>query len=94
MFFLASFRINLYFCSEYDAIIYVANWPSRRREVWQTLLKAGAREAKWADDVTAIDGVQTVSEADDDVWYSLSGQKVDNPSKGIFIHRGKKVVIK
>lgn len=29
---------------DYDAIIYVANWPVRRREVWQTLLKARAIE--------------------------------------------------
>lgn len=29
---------------DYDAIIYVANWPARRGEVWQTLLKARALE--------------------------------------------------
>ena len=29
---------------DYDAIIYVANWPVRRRDVWQTLLKARALE--------------------------------------------------
>lgn len=29
---------------DYDAIIYVANWPVRRREVWQILLKARAIE--------------------------------------------------
>ena len=29
---------------DYDAIIYVANWPKNRREVWQTLLKARALE--------------------------------------------------
>jgi predicted amidohydrolase len=29
---------------DYDAIIYVANWPLRRRDVWQTLLKARALE--------------------------------------------------
>lgn len=29
---------------DYDAIIYVANWPERRRDVWQTLLKARALE--------------------------------------------------
>ena len=29
---------------DYDAIIYVANWPDRRRDVWQTLLKARALE--------------------------------------------------
>ena len=29
---------------DYDAIIYVANWPQSRRDVWQTLLKARALE--------------------------------------------------
>jgi len=29
---------------DYDAMIYVANWPQKRREVWQTLLKARALE--------------------------------------------------
>ena len=31
-------------CGDYDAIIYVANWPASRRDVWQTLLKARALE--------------------------------------------------
>ena len=29
-----------------------------------------------------------------DVYYNIQGQPVDNPSKGIFIQNGKKVVIK
>lgn len=29
---------------DYDGIIYVANWPASRRDVWQTLLKARALE--------------------------------------------------
>jgi omega-amidase len=29
---------------DYDVLIYVANWPSRRRHAWQTLLKARAIE--------------------------------------------------
>lgn len=29
---------------DYDAIVYVANWPSSRREVWQTLVRARALE--------------------------------------------------
>ena len=29
---------------DYDAIIYVANWPKNRQDVWQTLLKARALE--------------------------------------------------
>ena len=30
--------------NDYDAIIYVANWPEGRRDVWDTLLKARALE--------------------------------------------------
>jgi predicted amidohydrolase len=30
--------------NDYDAMIYVANWPESRRDVWQTLLKARALE--------------------------------------------------
>ena len=29
---------------DYDLLIYVASWPDRRREAWQTLLKARAIE--------------------------------------------------
>jgi predicted amidohydrolase len=29
---------------DYDAVIYVANWPTSRLDVWQTLLKARALE--------------------------------------------------
>ena len=28
------------------------------------------------------------------LWHNLSGQRIDAPSKGIFIHNGKKVVLK
>ena len=29
---------------DYDVLVYIANWPSQRREVWNTLLKARALE--------------------------------------------------
>ncbi len=29
-----------------------------------------------------------------DVYYNLNGQRVDNPGKGLYIHNGKKVIIK
>ena len=38
----------------------------------------------------ATDGAETT----DDAYYNLNGQRVDNPQKGIFIHRGKKVILK
>ena len=32
--------------------------------------------------------------AEKDVYYNLQGQRVDNPSKGLYIKNGRKVVIK
>ena len=41
-------------------------------------------------------GISTVSvkKYDEGAWYTLNGQRVETPSKGVFIHNGKKVVIK
>ena len=39
--------------------------------------------------LTTDNGQQTT-----DNWYDLNGRRVENPTKGIFIHHGKKVVIK
>ena len=44
---------------------------------------------------TAIKSVFRSQASDDDnVWYNLNGQRVDTPSKGIYINKGVKVVIK
>ncbi len=44
------------------------------------------------------DGIQTIStntqSYDKDAWYTLQGVRVDNPTKGVYIHNNKKVVIK
>ena len=45
------------------------------------------------------DGTTGISEAqqrvgEQDVWYNLQGQRVDNPSKGLYIRNGKKVIVK
>ena len=45
------------------------------------------------DETTGI----TTTEAEnavDDVYYNLNGQRVLNPQHGVFIHRGRKVIIK
>lgn len=49
----------------------------------------------WDDEseTTGISDVETAVKADNN-FYTLTGVKVANPSKGIFIHNGKKVVIK
>ncbi len=50
----------------------------------------------WDDDtVTGLDGIPTDDRRyGDGITYNLQGQKVDNPTRGIYIINGKKVVIK
>lgn len=46
----------------------------------------------------ATTGIDTVSAAApakaDGAWYTISGQRVSQPTKGLYIHNGKKVVMK
>jgi hypothetical protein len=42
-------------------------------------------------------GIETISEVRSvmsDVWYDLQGRRVENPTKGVYIKNGRKVVIK
>ena len=48
----------------------------------------------WGDDTaTGLDGIRENRSGDGTV-YNLQGQKVENPSRGIYIINGKKVVVK
>jgi len=42
---------------------------------------------------TAIQGVTTTATTDD-AWYTLQGVRVAQPTRGLYIHNGKKVVVK
>lgn len=46
----------------------------------------------------AADGIKTVNtvivNSDSNAWYTLQGVRVAQPTKGVYIHNGKKVVIK
>ena len=47
------------------------------------------------DETTDIENITTDEETkDNDVYYNLNGQRVSNPQKGVYIHNGKKVIIK
>lgn len=43
---------------------------------------------------TAIDGITNNRVVKDDAYYNLQGVKVQRPQHGVFIHNGKKVVLK
>jgi omega-amidase len=57
---------------EYDAMIYIANWPEKRNYAWKTLLKARAME----NQVYAI-GVNRVGVDGKDISYSGDSMLVD-----------------
>lgn len=46
------------------------------------------------DNTTSIVNVKGSSLTNDDAYYTLQGMKVVKPGKGIYIHQGKKIVIK
>ena len=63
----------------------------------QFLQKTG--DPRWYADgghynpVTAIEAVET-EKAEDGAWYTIQGVRVDKPAKGLYIHNGRKVVVK
>ena len=46
-----------------------------------------------AGEVTGIENVKNAT-VEDGAWYTISGQRVAQPTKGLYIHNGKKVIIK
>ncbi len=47
------------------------------------------------DNTTRIDSIGTATIEGDGAWYTLSGVRVDKPTqKGIYIHNGKKIIVK
>lgn len=58
---------------DYDALIYVANWPAARRQVWRTLLQARALENQ-----VAVIGCNRVGTDDNGLDYSGDSLLVDH----------------
>jgi predicted amidohydrolase len=70
----------------YDALIYVANWPERRRYAWQTLLRARAIEnLSYCIAVNRVgrDG-QGIEYRGDSVVLDYMGQPLTAPSEDAF----------
>ncbi|MGN1263195.1 MAG: hypothetical protein ACI4TW_04080, partial [Prevotella sp.] len=46
------------------------------------------------DEATCISEVKAAKQTADNVYYTLSGVRVTNPTKGLYIKNGKKIIIK
>ena len=58
--------------SEYDLLIYVANWPERRNHAWKTLLQARAIENQ-----CYVVGVNRVGNDGSSLYYNDNSMVVD-----------------
>lgn len=58
--------------TEYDLMVYIANWPAKRSEIWSTLLRARAIENQ-----TYCIGVNRVGVDGNDIEYSGDSQLID-----------------
>lgn len=74
----------------------IAKFPVHKAYANLGTLPAGAKVMFTFDDgtITAIDGVAADEAVDRDAYYNLQGQRVERPQKGVYIHGGKKVIIK
>ncbi len=51
-------------------------------------------EVIFGDGTTGINALKQQTAVEDDVYYNLQGQRVDNPGKGLYIKNGKKVIVR
>ena len=58
--------------------------------------KTGSIKLVFTDDTsTSINEIETeVQESGDNSYYNLQGMRVEHPTKGIYIHKGKKIIIR
>lgn len=64
--------------NDYDVLVYVANWPESRREVWKTLLKARAIENQ-----AYVIGVNRIGRDGNGIDYSGDSAVLDPKGKTI-----------
>jgi hypothetical protein len=49
---------------------------------------------RFQGETTDINGVELYEQDCDVIYYDLNGRRVDNPTKGLYIVNGKKVLVK
>ena len=57
----------------------------------------GWRVAKYyrsTENPVGIEGIEAEAKEEDGAYYNLEGIRVENPEEGIYIHNGKKILIR
>jgi omega-amidase len=71
---------------EYDLLVYVANWPERRRTAWMTLLQARAIENQ-----CYVIGVNRVGNDGNQIYHSGDSMVIDPMGEILFTERDHEV---
>lgn len=74
--------------AEYDVLVYVANWPERRRTAWMTLLQARAIENQ-----CYVIGVNRVGDDGNNIYHSGDSMIVDPLGEIVFTEKDKECVV-
>ena len=60
----------------------------------EEITKGAYSTAAGSDDDTAVDGIKAVKDGAKDEIYDMSGRRINNPAKGVYIMSGKAVLVK
>lgn len=73
--------------AEYDVLVYVANWPERRRTAWMTLLQARAIENQ-----CYVIGVNRIGNDSNEIYHSGDSMIIDPLGEIVFTEKDKECV--
>jgi len=74
--------------NEYDILVYAANWPQARTDVWNTLLKARAIENQ-----TYVVGANRIGVDGNSISYSGNSQLIDPKGKVMAVEENSECVV-
>jgi predicted amidohydrolase len=72
---------------EYDVLVYVANWPERRRQAWTTLLQARAIENQ-----CYVIGVNRIGEDGKGIYHSGDSMVIDPLGEILFAQKDQEAI--
>ncbi|MFM8255753.1 MAG: amidohydrolase [Bacteroidota bacterium] len=72
---------------EYDVLVYVANWPERRRQAWITLLQARAIENQ-----CYVIGVNRIGDDEKGIYHSGDSMVIDPLGEILFAQKDQEVI--
>lgn len=87
-------HVGLYYPSKRGIASGLAYYPLKSAEAQNVSAKSSYGFVFAENTTTGIENIKTNTSIKDNIYYNLSGQAVKNPTKGIYILNGKKVVIK